>query len=181
MPNARKTKPNKKRKPAVVADREFKHYGRPTIYSEELANRLCAELAKGTPLSKICEDEGMPASATVFRWLTDSNKPEFREKYAYAREAQATKLADDILKIADDGRNDTQEDDNGNKITNHDVINRSRLRVDARKWLASKIFPKTFGDKVSAEISGPDGGPAQVQIILPSNGREKQNDAAVSS
>ncbi|OZI26935.1 terminase [Bordetella genomosp. 9] len=83
---------------------------------------------------------------TVMRWLADNAV--FREQYARAREAQADKLAEEILSIADDGLNDTYVDDEGNKRTDHDVVARSRLRVDARKWLASKMAPKKYGDKI---------------------------------
>jgi len=82
--------------------------------------------------------------------------PERVQQYARAREAQADKLAEDILAIADDGTSDVYLDADGNERTNQDVIARSRLRVDARKWLASKMAPKKYGDKldVDAKISG---------------------------
>lgn len=79
--------------------------------------------------------------------------PERIEQYARAREAQADKLADDILAIADDGQRDTYIDSDGNERTDQDVIARSRLRVDARKWLASKMAPKKYGDKTESEVT----------------------------
>lgn len=94
----------------------------------------------------------MPDKATVFRWMAAND--EFRDQYTYAREAQADEMADQIIEIADDGLNDTYLDEEGNKRTDQDVIARSRLRVDARKWLASKMAPKKYGDKVQTELSG---------------------------
>lgn len=94
----------------------------------------------------------MPNKATVFRWL--ANKPEFSDQYARAREAQADCLFDDILAIADDGRNDSYTDDDGRARTDFDVIARSKLRVDARKWMAGKLRPKVYGDKLA--IGGAD-------------------------
>lgn len=93
----------------------------------------------------------MPAQSTVFKWLSEQSA--FSEQYVRAREAQADKLADEILSIADDGTNDTYKTDDGEGV-NHDVIARSRLRVDARKWLASKMAPKKYGDKMA--IGGAD-------------------------
>lgn len=90
-------------------------------------------------------------------WL-DGSRPEFSEQYARAREAQADKLAEEALQIADDGRSDTYVDAEGNERTDTEVIQRSKLRVDTRKWLASKMAPKKYGDKVAiggAEDLGP--------------------------
>ena len=79
------------------------------------------------------------------------------EQYARARESQADKLAEDLLQIADDGLNDTYTDSDGNKRTDQDVIARSRLRVDARKWLAGKMAPKKYGDRQIVEGPGENG------------------------
>lgn len=94
-------------------------------------------------------------------WL-DGSRPEFSEQYARAREAQADKLAEEALTIADDGRNDTYTDADGNVKTDSEVIQRSKLRVDTRKWLASKMAPKKYGDKVTQEHTGANGGAIQV-------------------
>ena len=94
-------------------------------------------------------------------WL-DGSRPEFSDQYARAREAQADKLAEEALQIADDGRSDTYVDGDGNVKTDTEVIQRSKLRVDTRKWLASKMAPKKYGDKVQAELTGAGGGAIQV-------------------
>lgn len=137
--------------------------GRPSDYTQEIADAICERLADGESLRKICQDEEMPNKSTVFRWLA-ANK-EFCDQYAHAREAQADSLADEILDISDDGSCDTYVDDNGNTRTDQEVIGRSRLRVDARKWLASKMAPKKYGDKVTQEHTGPDGKPVQIEKI----------------
>jgi hypothetical protein len=126
--------------------------GRPSDYSLDTAAAICARLAEGESLRAICRDDAMPDCATVFRWLAKHD--EFREQYTCAREAQADALADEILEIADDGRNDTYLDSEGNTRTDQEVIARSRLRVDSRKWLASKMAPKKYGDKVTQEHTG---------------------------
>jgi hypothetical protein len=91
----------------------------------------------------------MPAEKTVYLWLDDPSKAEFLQRYMRAREAQADLLAEQILQIADDGTNDTQKDEDGKVRVDQDVIARSRLRVDARKWLAGKLAPKKYGDKLA--------------------------------
>ena len=133
--------------------------GRPSIYTAELAAQICEHIAQGKSLRTIAELEEMPAQSTIMAWL-DGSRPEFSEQYARAREAQADKLAEEALQIADDGRSDTYLDAEGNEKTDNEAIQRSRLRVDTRKWLASKMAPKKYGDKVA--IGGADDlGPMQ--------------------
>lgn len=122
-----------------------KKTGRPSKFSEEIANEICERIAQGEGLRKIAELEGMPDRRTVFRWL-DSNQS-FRHQYAQARERCSDFWAEEILQIADDGRNDTYVDERGKKKTDWDNVHRSRLRIDTRKWLMSKLHPKKYGDK----------------------------------
>lgn len=121
-------------------------------YNESLGLQICELLAEGKSLREICRADGMPVQSTVFKWLSENEA--FSKQYAYARNAQAEALADEILEIADNGINDTYVDENGNKRTDMDVIARSRLRVDSRKWLASKMYPKKYGDKIA--VGGAD-------------------------
>jgi hypothetical protein len=131
--------------------------GRPSSYSPELANRICELLAGGQSLRQICAADDMPDKATVLRWLPKHD--EFRDQYAHARELQTEYWAEEILEIADDGTGDTYKDENGNERTDHEVVARSRLRVDSRKWLMSKLAPKKYGDKVTQEVTGANGSP----------------------
>jgi hypothetical protein len=149
----------KKAAPADKKAAAAKPVGRPSTFTPELGDAICALVADGQSIRKICDADEMPAMSSVFKWLREM--PEFSEQYAHAREAQADRLAEEILEIADDGLNDTYTDDNGNVRTDQDVIGRSRLRVDARKWLASKMAPKKYGDKIA--VGGADDLPA-VQI-----------------
>lgn len=115
---------------------------------------ICERIANGESLRQILETEGMPASSTVFLWLSEDAG--FSERYARAREAQADALFDDILTIADDGRNDWMERKNadGENIgwqENGEALRRSQLRVDARKWMAGKLRPKKYGDKLNLD------------------------------
>lgn len=127
--------------------------GRQTEYTEEIAEQICELIATSSKgLNVICrETENLPAPSTVYKWL--SEQPEFSERYARAREIQADLLADEIIEIADDTSNDTLVSDTG-EYANKEWINRSRLRVDARKWKASKLAPKKYGDKVDVTSNG---------------------------
>lgn len=126
--------------------------GRPSLYSEELAERICEKIADGVSLKDICEEDWAPSRTAVFRWL--NVHPEFANSYASAREAQAELLAEEIKAISDDGRRDYKTDADGNEVPDHDHIARSKLRVDTRKWIASKLKPKVYGDRQQLDING---------------------------
>lgn len=132
--------------------------GRPSKYTKELANEICLRISHGESLNQICRDEHMPWKSTIMDWLLDERKKEFYDQYAKAREMQAEYMFDEILDIADDGSNDWMEIEtkSGRKIevVNQEVLNRSRLRVDTRKWYLSKVLPKKYGDKTQVEHSG---------------------------
>jgi hypothetical protein len=136
--------------------------GRPSKYTPKLADRICSRLADGESLRTICRDEGMPSKATVFSWLR--TKPDFLDQYARAKEESADALTDEMLEISDDARNDWMERHDGENVgwqANGEHIQRSRLRIETRKWLASKLKPKKYGDKLA--VGGdPDAPPIQV-------------------
>jgi hypothetical protein len=156
-----------KNKPKVLFAKpaEPQGFGRPEIYSDELATELCNRLIAGKSLKKICEMVDMPSCTTVLRWLVDETKLDFQRQYARAREAQAEALFEEIFSIADDGTNDKYVDDQGNVKVDHDVIARSRLRVDTRRWAMSKMAPKRYADKIQQEVTGADGGPLEFTAI----------------
>lgn len=118
---------------------------KPREFDQIIGDEICDRLTNGESLRKISCDEHMPAASTIYKWLT-ANKT-FAEQYAHAREAQADTLADEILDIADDGSNDYMEREDGSVEYNGDAVSRSKLRVDSRKWIASKLKPKKYGDK----------------------------------
>ena len=137
--------------------------GRPSKFTQALADRICSRLSEGETLRAVCRDDGMPNASTVIRWTQAKGKEAFSQQYAKARENGYHVMADEILEIADDGRNDTYEDEEGNTRTNLDVLGRSRLRVDTRKWLLSKALPKVYGDKIAHTDA--DGGSVAGAIV----------------
>lgn len=131
--------------------------GRPTDFTQAVADTICERIADGESLRAICDDDDMPGKSTVFRWLAADQS--FQDQYARAREAQADSLVDDMLDIADDGRNDWIEKRNADGeaigwIENGEALRRSQLRIDARKWMASKMQPKKYGEKLDLNHGG---------------------------
>ncbi|EKN6106416.1 DNA packaging protein [Yersinia enterocolitica] len=125
---------------------EEKKTGRPTDYLPEVGEDICNLLMLGESLRSICKRPGMPAIRTVMYWL--QRYDDFMQQYARAREIQAELLAEEIITIADDSSGDVIVDEDGKEQTNHERVARSRLRVDARKWYASKLAPKRYGERV---------------------------------
>lgn len=138
---------------------------RPSDYTPELATKICLLIIDGHSLRKICERDDMPDKATVFRWLADPEKKEFCDQYARAREVWAEDQAEEIIEIADDTAGDTIDEGDGKTRTNHENVQRSRLRVDTRKWLMSRMFPKKYGDRSVTELQGKDGGPIETKEL----------------
>lgn len=154
-------------KKTISKKKTAKPVGRPSKYSEALADKICLRIMMSTEgLHSICKDDGMPCPATAFNWLNEHK--EFLDKYARAKEIQAELLADEIISIADttiEGTK-TKVTDRGTEIITGDMIEHRRLQVDARKWKASKLYPKRFGDKL--DVTSKDGAIGKTsQIILP--------------
>lgn len=126
-----------------------------SIYTQELADKLCDRLAAGESLNAICGDEDMPAESTVRGWVIDDVQG-FGAKYARAREIGYDVMAESILKIADEANigQKSVSKATGLEITEGDNVDRSRLQIDARKWLLSKMLPKKYGDRQHIEHSG---------------------------
>ncbi len=141
---------------------EVSEVARPSIYTDELAVEICKRLAAGDSLRKICDADDMPNRDTVHTWVLTI--PSFSDHYARAREMQAEHYLDEIIEIADDSMMDKFVDDNGNERTDSEVVARSKLRVDTRKWAMSKMAPRKFGDKISAELTV---NPVQITIAGP--------------
>lgn len=136
-------------------------------YTDEVADIICTRIAEGESLRSICKGEDMPALSTVFRWL--NMVPTFSDHYARAREEQAETLADELVSIADETETKVLMGDDGTSILVLDstAVARNRLRVDTRKWVASKLKPKKYGEKIQQEHSSPDGTMTPVINIHP--------------
>lgn len=123
--------------------------GRPTIYTRELGERICRAIATSTDsLAKICKDNGFPSRNAIYEWCFDF--PEFGDMYDKAKRLQAARLAEEVVEIADFDVHDMVETEKG-FVPNTAKVQRDRLRVDSRKWIACKLLPKVYGDKSQVE------------------------------
>ena len=150
-----------------MSEQEKPKRGRPSSYTPELAAEICARLRDGQSLREICRSEHMPDEAAVRSWAV-ANVDGFSPHYTEARQVGYAKLADELLDISDDGKNDwmeRQDPENPGYNFNGEHYQRSRLRVDTRKWILAKMLPKVYGDKITQEVSGPDGGPIPVSLV----------------
>lgn len=136
-----------------------------TTYSEEIALIICDRLADGESLKAICEDDDMPARSTVFKWLAENKQ--FSDMYARAREEQADAIFDEIIAIADTpmiGEKTKTGKDGNVEVQTGDMIEHRRLQVDARKWMAGKLRPKKYGEKL--ELSGDQESPLVIKVKI---------------
>lgn len=140
---------------------------------------ICTALENGDSLRNACRViPDAPSAAAVLHWC--SQNPEFKARYEAAQQIGYALLAEDLVTISDETHATItvqDQDEHGNLIFNadgspalkqvhaslsSDVISRNKLRIDTRKWVLSKMLPKVYGDKVTQEISGPDGGALQL-------------------
>lgn len=132
--------------------------GRPSGFSQEIADVICERLANGESLRRICADGDMPHLATVMRWL--NAREGFCVQYARARELQAEFFFDQMAEIADDGTNDwmaaNAPDCEGYRL-NGEHVQRSKLRIDARKWMLARMSPRKYGDRQQLDHVSSDG------------------------
>src|SRR5690606_10358485 len=123
---------------------------RPTDYNDQIADVICERIADGESLRGICACEGMPSKATVFRWL--GKHKGFPAQYARARDEQAESFADEMVAISDERETKIvmAGEDEAGAVFDATAVARNRLRIDARKWVASKLKPKKYGDRMDS-------------------------------
>jgi hypothetical protein len=128
--------------------------GRPTLYTKKLADDICLKIATtSTSVRQLCErNPHWPNRDTIYQWRIKHK--DFADQYAQAKCQQAELLIDEIIEIADERSFDTTENNDGHLIPDHEYMQRSRLRIDTRKWIACKLIPKVYGDKIQNEHSG---------------------------
>lgn len=107
-----------------------------TIYSEELATKICDLLAEGKSMVKACEALGI-SRRTVSSWL--EKKPDFAERTIHARGEWTDDIVDQIIEIAGDETKD---------------YHTRRLLIDSIKWVAGKQRPKKYSEKFMVEHNG---------------------------
>lgn len=131
--------------------------GRPSEFTQELADKICEQLAIGYSMRTVAKDPELPSIETIFKWMRTNEI--FLKQYTRAKQEAADAMAEELLDISDDGTNDFMEDDYNKGRTpgytvNGENIQRSKLRVDTRKWLMAKMKPRTYGDKLDVVSDG---------------------------
>ena len=116
-----------------------KKKGRPSVFTQDTADVICERIAAGESVRQISKSPDMPAQSTIYKWLNENDV--FSEQYARARETQAEIYAEEIISIAD-----CSSEEAG-------AVAKARLQVDARKWYASKVAPKKYGDRIQQDIN----------------------------
>ena len=131
--------------------------GRPSSYTQEIADTICERLAGGESVLSICSDSEMPAQSTVFLWLL--RNPTFSENYARARTAWAESEFERMMQIADTPQLGikTKTTDKGTEVIEGDMTEHRKLQVDTRKWALARMFPKKYGDATMLKHADPDG------------------------
>lgn len=112
--------------------------GRPSTYSDEIADIICDRMINGENFSQICSDPMMPSRAALYRWR--ASRPDFDARCARAREALADFLLDKIEAMAE--------------ATTEENVNSQRLKISTAQWRAEKMAPRTLGPRVNTEITG---------------------------
>lgn len=117
---------------------------------QKILKDICKEISQGESVRKILLRSDMPCNYTFYLWLEESKV--FAEQYARACNERTELMADEILEIADENNADVYLDDEGMAKIDGNTVQRSRLKIDARKWLMSKQNPKKYGDKMELNI-----------------------------
>jgi len=119
-------------------------------FMQDLADEICEKTENcAFGLRALCkQNKHWPPAREIRKWTEEI--PSFREQYARAKNAQIENLADEIIEISDDDSRDTIETTNADGqpviLTNHAALHRDKMRTDNRKWIASKLLPKKYGD-----------------------------------
>jgi hypothetical protein len=151
--------------PEIAA--EPKKIGRPSIFTDKLADQICTRIALGNSLRKVCLADDMPDITTIIAWCRE--KPEFSKQYDRACVDRGNHLAEEALEIADQTPETEPVRDKAGEVIDMKLhsayVAWQKNRVDARRWFASKMSPKRFGDKVQTEVSGIDGSAIKVETV----------------
>ena len=129
--------------------------GRPTKYSQELADTICERLAIGESLRTVCKPDSMPSVSTIFNWFRSQEG--FLEQYEKAKQESADAMAEDILEIADNpqmGEIRTIKPDGSVEVKQDEMLGHRRLQIDTRKFLMAKMKPKRYGDSLDLTTKG---------------------------
>lgn len=171
--------------PPIIARNKGVPHPTARKYDRQVASaQICEELKKGRSLDSICKTEGLPSVGAFLEWVEKDDPAGIAADYAHAREIGYALLADEIVALSDKTHEwvtvhaldpktgDPVYDDKGEPVLkqmllplNSDVIAHKRVQIDTRKWMLSKMLPKVYGDKITQEHTGADGGPIALAAV----------------
>lgn len=161
----------------AAAKASAKKMGAPSTFTAAWGLKICKLVADGESLRSICARKDFPARETVRRWLADPLNKDFQGQYACAREDQADAFADEIVRIADETPDTEPVYNREGEIIeirlSASYVAWQKTRIDARKWTASKLKPKSYGDRITSELTGPNGGPIETVELTPHEAAQK--------
>ena len=137
----------------------------PRPYNPKVGDQICTKISEGASLRSILRNDKMPSRPTFYKWIRASET--FANQYARACEDRADAIFDDMFDIADDASNDmTRDAETGQERLNSEHVQRSRLRIDTRKWALARMAPKKYGDKMDVNHGG------NLSINLPGHAKD---------
>ncbi len=151
--DARRRREDRRKSEAAAAGTAAGRIGRPPLYTPELGEKVCQLIEAGASMAEVKLCRELPSYATIYTWI--GQDPAFRARYQAACEVRAEVLAEQVLEIADDGAGDWVDGARGGRVVDREHIQRSKVRIEARKWRIAMIAPKTHGLKRLA--SEPEG------------------------
>jgi hypothetical protein len=134
--------------------------GRPTKHTQDLADRLCDQLADGKSLRKVCESDEFPSKTTIFNWLRTNES--FLDQYTRAKTETADSHVDDLVDGVENIGSPVLDDDGkavmikGKPLMVVDMvaIAHAKLIAETKKWAAIKLSPKKYGEKIDLTTAG---------------------------
>ena len=125
--------------------------GRPSIYTQELADKICEQIALGNSIRKVCESDDMPGLSSIFKWIRENK--EFAQQYARATGERTEAQHEDLLELGDEAIKHAYKAD---PKAAGAVVQAVKLKADNLKWSMSKMVPKKYGDKLDMTTNGKD-------------------------
>lgn len=127
----------------------------PKLEKQKKITEVLKHMREGQSLRQSSIKAGV-AKQTFLDWV--DKDPELSGQYAQARADMIDCLADEIIEIADEKLTPT-----GDGKVDSAMVQKQKLRIEARKWSLSKQAPKKYGDKL--ELSGDEQAPIPIQRI----------------
>ncbi len=116
--------------------------GRPSDFTQDIADIICHRIADGKSLRKVCEeDNALPSMRAVMRWFAKDEHEKFRQHYARAQDARADVYFEETREISDDVSSEPG------------AVAKARLQVDTRKWICARMNPKKYSDKINIDAN----------------------------